>query len=270
MEDMKDRIVSRINHPYLRQYIQTPTIDEDKLLLIISMLDTHGLAKKEMEDFVVTTMLIDIALDTHERVSNSSKDLAEENDLKPRQLTVLAGIYYSSLYYKILSDTSNLAMIRVLSEGIKDVNEHKIIYYHKDVDEIDKLMNSLIKIESALLIKVADYFHEIVWKDISSHFLFIKKLLMEKDLFLMGEQSNLFEALREIVFPKVNHVSGLSLEQKQYLKMICDKYVDYSRGIIETGFQKLPSINDDIQKQWMKLLGRQSPIAKTYVEEGLN
>jgi heptaprenyl diphosphate synthase len=266
MEEMKDLILSRINHPYLKQYIQTPTIDEDKLLLIISMLDTHGLTKKEMEDFVVTTMLIDIALDTHERVSNSSKDLTEDNDLKPRQLTVLAGTYYSSLYYKILSDSSNLAMIRVLSEGIKEVNEHKIIYYHKDAVEIDKLMNSLMIIESALLAKVADYFHEMDWKDISTHFLMLKKLVMEKHQFLLGEHSNLFEALRELVFP--DQLSGLSLEQKQYMIMICDKYVDYSRGMIETAFQKLPSVNDKIRIQWMNLLGRQIPIAKTYVEEG--
>jgi heptaprenyl diphosphate synthase len=265
MEEMKDRIESRINHPYLRQYIQTPTIDEDKLLLTISMLETHGLTNKEMEDFVVTTMLIDIALDTHEQVSNSSKELTEDNDLKPRQLTVLAGIYYSSLYYKILSDSSNLAMIRVLSEGIKEVNEHKIIYYHKDADDINQLMNSLMKIESAVITKVADYFHEMIWKEITIHYLMIKKLVMEKDLFQAEKHSNLFEALRELVFPNVN---GLSLEQKQHLIMICDKYFDYSRGIIETSFQKLPSVNDNIQTQWMNLLGRQRPIAKTYVEEG--
>src|SRR5574339_191225 len=103
MSDMKGLITNRISHPYLKQFIQTPNIDEDKLLLIISMLDQHGLTKLEMKDFVVTTILIQIALDTHELVSNTTNPIEKESSLKSRQLTVLAGDYFSGLYYKILA-----------------------------------------------------------------------------------------------------------------------------------------------------------------------
>lgn len=265
---MKKSIFQKISHPYLRQYIDTPNIDDDKLLLIISMLDQHGLTKLQMEDFVVTTMLIQIALDTHERVSNSSKDTSKESILKPRQLTVLAGIYYSSLYYKILADSNNLAMIRVLSEGIKDVNEHKILFYHQDAEGIEKLMNSIMSIESALIRKLADYFHENVWKDLSTQFLFVKRLLLEKKNFNEQGSSHLFESLRKIVFPKNNQLLELTNEQKKHLLIICDKYIDCSIQIIETGIQKIPSINENIKKAWSNLLLQQEPIANTYVEEG--
>jgi heptaprenyl diphosphate synthase len=265
--DMKDIIIQKISLSYLQQFIQSPFIDEDKLLLLISMLDHHGLSKLEMEDFVVTPMLVQIALDTHEHVSNSSAKIEIETSLKLRQLTVLGGIYYSSLYYKILADTNNLAMIRALADGIKDINENKILLYQKDFDEIEKLMNCIMIIESSLLNKIADYLHEKGWKEVASHFLFIKKLLLEKSVFIQEGTSLLFEALRKIVFPKYNLQSELSSEQKKYLLIICDKYIDFSSKIIEEGIHKIPSINENLKKRWSSLV-QQNSIAKTYVEEG--
>lgn len=269
MTEMKSNIIQKISFSYLQQFIQTPKIDEDKLLLMIAMFDHHGLTKLEMEDFVVTPMLIQIALDTHEHVSNSSSSKMEtETSLKLRQLTVLGGIYYSSLYYKILAETNNLAMTRVLAEGIKDINEHKILLYQKDFDGIEKLMNSVMTIESSLVKKLADYLHENRWKEIASHFLFIKRLLNEKKIFIHEGTSLLFEALRKIVFPKNNLQVELSSEQKKYLLIICDKYIDFSSKIIEASLHKLPTINENIKYRWSNLLLQHDPIAKTYVEEG--
>jgi heptaprenyl diphosphate synthase len=268
MTDMKDIIIQKISLSYLQQFIQNPIIDEDKLLLLISMLDHHGLSKLEMEDFVVTPMLVQVALDTHEYVSNSSTKMENETSLKLRQLTVLGGIYYSSLYYKILADTNNLAMIRALADGIKDINENKILIYQKDLDGIEKVMNSIMIIESSLINKIADYLNENGWKEVAIHFLFIKRLLLEKKTFIQEGSSLLFEALRKIVFPKYNLQSELSSEQKKYLLIICDKYIDFSSKIIEVGIRKIPSINENIKKRWSNLLHQHDPIAKTYVEEG--
>jgi heptaprenyl diphosphate synthase len=268
MTDMKDLIMQRISHPYLQKYIQTPNIDKDKLLLIISMLDQHGLTKLEMKDFVVTTMLIQIALDTHELVSNTTNPIEKETSLKSRQLTVLAGDYFSGLYYKILADSNNLAMIRALSEGIKEINEHKIFLYQKDSDGIEKLMNNIWTIESALINKLADYLHESIWKDISSHLLFMKRLLVEKKMFLNEGTSLLFDALAKVVFPKNIHQLELSAEQRNYLLLICDKYVDFSVKKVEAGIQKIPEVNETLKNRWSNILLQHDPIAKTYVEEG--
>jgi heptaprenyl diphosphate synthase len=268
MSDMKDLIMQKISHPYLQKYIQTPNIDEDKLLLIISMLDQHGLTKLEMKDFVVTTILIQIALDTHELVSNTTNPIEKESSLKSRQLTVLAGDYFSGLYYKILADSNNLAMIRALSEGIKEINEHKIFLYQKDSDGIEKLMNNILTIESALINKLADYLHESNWKDVSSQLLFIKRLLVEKKVFMNEGTSLLFDALAKVVFPKNIHQLELSIEQRNYLLLICDKYVDFSVKKVEVGIQKIPEVNETLKNRWSNILLQHDPIAKTYVEEG--
>lgn len=260
---MKEHIVRKISHPYLKRYIQTPNMDEDKLLLIISMLDQHGLSSIEMEDFVVTTMLIQIALDTHELVSNNEEDTI----LKSRQLTVLAGIFYSSLYYKILAESNNIAMIRLLSEGIKEINEHKILFYQVDTNAIESLMKSIMTIESALIKKLANYLDENVWNEVSTHYLFIKRLLLEKKKFVKEGSSQLFEALRKIVFPLNESDNELSIEEKKYLVVICDRYIQFSKQALDKNLLKIPSLNVTIQNRFSNLL-QQNPISKTYVEEG--
>lgn len=265
---MKKQIEDKISHPYLQRFITTPIVDEDKLLLIISMLDQHGLTKLEMENFVVTTMLIQIALDTHEYVTNSPETIEKESYLKSRQLTVLAGDYYSGLYYKILADTNNLAMIRVLSEGIKEVNENKIFVYQKDIDEMDQLMSRLMKIESALIQKLADYFHENVWKEISSHFLLIKRLTLEKNIFIQNGSSKFFDSLTHIMFPKFNYQDDLSTDQKDDLLMICDRYIQSSVQSFKESMKRMPSLNVSLQRQLESIIKNQHSIAKTFVEEG--
>ena len=100
MVQMKETIERYVLHPYLRKYIISPSIDEDKLLMLISIVEELDLSPIEKDTYVIAIMLMYIALDTHDDVSNTLED---ENSMKTRQLTILAGDYYSGLYYKVLA-----------------------------------------------------------------------------------------------------------------------------------------------------------------------
>jgi heptaprenyl diphosphate synthase len=138
--DIKKQVENKVFHPYLLKHIETPVIDEDKLLILVSIMDRLELSYSEIQNYAKSTMLIQIALDTHEHISNAIVD--EKN----RQLTVLAGDYYSGLYYKLLAESEDVIMIKELSKGIKEVNEHKISVYQKEADEIEVLMTSIKRI----------------------------------------------------------------------------------------------------------------------------
>ena len=78
--------------------------------------------------------------------------------LKKRQLTVLAGDYYSGLYYKILAEVENVPLIRTLAEGIKIVNEHKVAIYRLEDCTVEQYMDTLKKVESTIISKFINFF----------------------------------------------------------------------------------------------------------------
>ncbi|WP_232311135.1 heptaprenyl diphosphate synthase component 1 [Robertmurraya korlensis] len=263
--DVKERIEERLLHPYMFQYINTPVLDEDKLLLLISILDQCKLSNKELENYSITTMLLQVALDTHELVTNTS---VNNEVLKRRQLTVLAGVYYSGLYYKLLAECSDVQAIRMLAKAIKTINDKKIIVYQKDISEIDILMNNVKVIESSLINQFSDYFQLDGWPAIVENFLLIKRLSKEKENFIQTKSSIVFDALQTLVFPKHSgSLKELSLEQQNYLILICDRYIEFSKQLLEKAKKGLPRINELLDSRITSIINLK-PMAKTFVEEG--
>ena len=92
----------------------------------------------------------------------------------------MQGTIIAVLYYKLLADTDDITMIKVLAKGIKEINEHKITVFQQEFDGIEKLMTSIKIIESSLLDKIIDYFQVTVWSEVVSNLLLVKRLLDKK------------------------------------------------------------------------------------------
>ncbi|MFS0635635.1 heptaprenyl diphosphate synthase component 1 [Mesobacillus foraminis] len=265
---VRNQLTQKLFHPYLLDNITAPVIDEDKLLLLVSLLDGQALSMDEIEKYSVTAMLLQIALDTHENVDNSYSG-EESGNLKKRQLTVLAGTYYSGLYYKMLAETHKVEMIKELAAGVKEVNEHKILVYRKDADAIDKLMNSVKLIEASLLSRVAEYFNAKEWKELASNLLFIKRMIAEEKNFVQTGSSVVFEGLKKLAFPKSNlELAMLSIEQQKYLLSICERYIDFSISMIEAALKKLPALESLLEERLGEILGQHQSMSKIILEEG--
>ncbi len=267
LSEVKRQVEQKVLHPYLIKFIETPFIDDDKLLLLISIMDQLDLSDRQRKNYALTTMLIQIALDTHEHVSNEK--ISGTPELTSRQLTVLAGDYYSGLYYKLLADTDDITMIKVLAKGIKEVNEHKITVFQQEFDGIEKLMTSIKIIESSLLAKIIDYFQVTVWSEVVSNLLLVKRLLDEKKRYIQTGGSQFFETMKKIIFPKTDlKFKDLSNEQRKYLLVICDRYIEFSKSTVENRIQQLPHLNEQLESRIFSILNQHQPIAKTFVEEG--
>ncbi|MBV7507139.1 heptaprenyl diphosphate synthase component 1 [Bacillus sp. sid0103] len=261
--NIREQVEKRVCDTYLLKYIEIPIIDEDKLLILISIMERLELSYSDMQNYALSTMLIQIALDTHEHISDASVD--EKN----RQLTVLAGDYFSGLYYKLLAESEDILMIKALSKGIKEVNENKISVYQNELVSIDELMTSIKRIESSLLGNLSEYFKVDLWNDFLENLLLFKRLLNEKTQFIKTESSVLFEALKSIVYPINNFkLNELSSEQKSHLFQYCDLYLEKTKKVIEKGLAQLPYLNELLEKRIMSLLNQYQPNAKTFVEEG--
>jgi heptaprenyl diphosphate synthase len=227
VSEVKALIEQKVLHPYLLQHIEVPVIDEDKLLLLVSRMEGLGLSHNEQMNYALTAMLVQIALDTHEHVTNKKVSF----DLKERQLTVLAGDYYSGLYYKHLAESDDILMIRALANGIKEVNENKILFYQKDFPSMDHLLTSVMNIEASLLARFSDYFGGSPWKPFAEGFLLLKRLLTERKLYSEKGFSPFFEAMESLPSPEPGvsflerldrGIAGLATDVKARAKSLTD------------------------------------------------
>ena len=165
-------------------------------MFLYAALKSANVHKEQIDHYVVTIMLVQIALDTHEKVSNKEEEEINGNH-KCRQLTVLAGDYYSGLYYYLLSMNRDIVLIRALAEGIKEINEHKIRLYQKGYQTVDEILESVMTIESALLQKTCDHFQLPHWKSFASYVLGGNRLQQEYDMYTEGQHAPVFQAVRE-------------------------------------------------------------------------
>ncbi|ANC18623.1 heptaprenyl diphosphate synthase [Bacillus cereus] len=219
---IKEKLMEKLRHPYFINYIEEPFIDEEKIALLYGALKSANLHIEQIEHYVVTIMLVQIALDTHERVSNKAGE--EEIEFhKCRQLTVLAGDYYSGLYYYLLSMNRDIVLIRALAEGIKEINEHKIMLYQKAHETTDDIMKSIVTIESALLQKTCDHFQLSHWKPFITYVLGGNRLQKEIQLYADKQHSPVFQAMQDALGDKAEVVINgwmkeLRKKEKQFLE----------------------------------------------------
>ncbi|MDC2865935.1 heptaprenyl diphosphate synthase component 1 [Bacillus sp. BP-3] len=194
--DIKEQLYKKLRHPYFIKYIEEPVVDEKKIAFLYSILKSANLHKEQIEHYAVTIMLVQIALDTHEKVSNK-----EETDEfhKRRQLTVLAGDYYSGLYYYLLSMNHDITLIRALADGIKEINEQKIMLYQQTYETIEEMLKSIGMIESALLQKTCDHFQVQHVKSAITNMLAIDRLQTEYQIYMKKESSPVFAAFQKIL-----------------------------------------------------------------------
>lgn len=192
---VKHMIENKISHSYVEKYIQKPLIDYDKLYILHYLYKDLEISSTKKQHYMTTIMLVQIALDTHELVPSGNS-----NNMKniEKQLSVLAGDYYSGLYYMLLSEIEDIDMIRILATAIKEINEKKMILYYENVQTIDELVDTIRDIESLLFAEVTSFLkdkYELI--PIIKELLLINRLKKEKEKIEMNQYSPIEDYLRK-------------------------------------------------------------------------
>lgn len=251
---IKIALEERLAHPFLGKYLPSPRIDEDKLLLFYAIFDEIDLSDELKKSYIMTAMLVQIALDTHDNVTTQHE--IDSTEFVQRQLTVLAGDYFSSLYYFMLAEVNDINMIRILATAIKDINEQKIMLYQVENADRQSVMNSLVIVETALIQRVTEYFNLDYWNSLATSFLLYKRLSHEK-LHDENEQKN-----HDI--PKYN--SPFSIND---LNMECQKYFEETTALLESAVMENPAIKKLLFKRLKSIRFHETLHSKKSVEEGL-
>ncbi|WP_019242029.1 MULTISPECIES: heptaprenyl diphosphate synthase component 1 [Bacillus] len=264
-KDIKSHIISKAYHPYLRRFLKEPVIEEKKILLLILLLQELKITDEERDQYITATMLVQTALDIHDEVS-SSKKLEDPEVLKQRQLTILAGDYYSGLYYYILSQFERIDLIRSLAEGIKEINEKKIIYIQNQFATVEDMLNTVKVIESSLIVKVEECFGSQKYKHFIEDYLLLHRLQKEYATVKNGNKSLLCNGFSKIRYSK----DMADLTQSETIQLI--EYIDIQiKALRDTCVNELKLLfphDVSLSSIFKTTLAEDGLTANSFVEEG--
>src|SRR5699024_12080275 len=97
------------------------------------ILNNRSMSILRKKQYIITTKLVQIAWDTNDLVPVTNDEMDSEESRVAKQLTVLAGDYYSGLYYLLLSEIEAFDMIHILASAIKEINEYKMKLYYQEI-----------------------------------------------------------------------------------------------------------------------------------------
>jgi len=254
----KQVIEEKLSHPYLLKHVQLPNIDEDKILLFYELFQKADVSKEDVEKYVVTAMLVQIALDTHDSVGVTK--CKNRNEFVKRQLTVLAGDYFSGLYYDILAKMNDVEMIQIYALAIRDINEHKIRLYQLNQD-IKMIIECFIQVETALYQLIGNHFRIDHMTKLSKLFLTFKRICQEA--------KNLDMGINSVFINGFEHFSKSEMETiRSNLLSFSQKYMVETIKLLETIEGCSPFVKQFLYDRIHAIKFSQEKVLDKMVEEG--
>ena len=180
IQHIRNLLEDKIHNEYLERHIQKPIIHEGKLQILAELVfSCDSLSIIQKERFVITTMMVQMALDTHDLVPIGNEENETKEEKLSKQLNVLAGDYYSGLYYYLLSEIEDVELIHTLAIAIKNINEYKMKLYYKEIETFETFMDVTKQIDSMLLVRVARFLHGDELNQVISDRLLTERLVHE-------------------------------------------------------------------------------------------
>ncbi|MFD0680925.1 MULTISPECIES: heptaprenyl diphosphate synthase component 1 [unclassified Paenibacillus] len=173
-----------IEYDMIQTHTELPQFPEFRTKLLYVFLSKHSTMSSYSELFSLVTALVQVGLDTHDMVSVTNQ-VKEMKAARSRQLKILAGDYFSSRFYYLLSHAGHIDLIRIISHAICEANRMKINMYQlmKQLKlSADEYVKRTVEIRTQLYLAFAGYMEESVngaWPEILRLFTQCEVLLQE-------------------------------------------------------------------------------------------
>ncbi|OUM96790.1 MAG: heptaprenyl diphosphate synthase [Thermobacillus sp. ZCTH02-B1] len=117
-----------VEYDMIRDHTELPAFPDSRAHLLYTLLLDGKLPRERSELYALVVWLVQLGLDTHDLVDNRSGP-QPRREMRARQLLVLAGNYFSSRFYHLLSQAGQIEMIRRISSAVCEVNRLKMSLY---------------------------------------------------------------------------------------------------------------------------------------------
>jgi len=172
------------DYDMIRMHTELPDFPDFRTRLLYTFLNKTGISANFSELYAFVTSLVQLGLDTHDLVPAESVS-GGRSVTRSRQLKVLAGAYFSSRFYHLLSQAGQIDIIRQLSHAVCEVNRLKMNLYMrmKQVKlTAEEYMRQSVNIKMQLYLtftRQLEEKHAAFWPDILYGFTRCEVLLQE-------------------------------------------------------------------------------------------
>ncbi|WP_163654210.1 heptaprenyl diphosphate synthase component 1 [Listeria sp. PSOL-1] len=226
LKEVEQLVEDQTLYQFLNDHFEGPKTDKTQMLwLHEAMCDRDsGLSETERYRVVSATLYVILAHDTHDVIDeiNDTHKLTREQ----RELTVLAGDFYSALYYKTMAELKMTDLLAVLQQGVQKTNTAKANVYQLNVATDAELMEQLVATKAAIFAEFARYFNkDEAFIDFASKTILLKRLLQDKAFYVETKTSLLLKAYEHGYFAK----AGVAQFEDWLTQIIADVKVELNK-----------------------------------------
>ena len=207
---LKTDIFMHVRHRTLQKYTGEPIVNEQQLFFLLLPFFNGEEWLAEHYEAAITASVMTASLNAHEQIQEYNATSQEQ------QLTVLAGDYYSGRYYEILAHSSNIALIKKLSQGVVKRCENEVKVYEDNDLTVEDWLQTLMSIESALIEQVFLLYQFDEYIPIMQKSLLINRLYDEIVRLKRGHQTTL---MRAVYSAATKQFENMSIEQIMLYQM---------------------------------------------------
>ncbi|TQS00291.1 heptaprenyl diphosphate synthase component 1 [Paenibacillus ottowii] len=175
-----------VEYDMIQQHTEMPAFPDNRTRLLFVFLNRNaqGLHASEDELYALVTSLVQMGLDTHDMIDTLS-GIRSPEEMRSRQLKVLAGDYFSSRFYQLLALAGRIEAISKLSDAVCEVNAGKMsLYWEMKNFRLDgaQYLSQMVRFKQELFLSftslIAEQDQE-VWKQLLNEFSLCDTLMEE-------------------------------------------------------------------------------------------
>ncbi|MUT65484.1 heptaprenyl diphosphate synthase component 1 [Paenibacillus sp. NEAU-GSW1] len=117
-----------VEYDMIEAYTELPAFPDLRVRLLQAVLEQQRPQAVHNELYSLVVSLVQLGMDTHDLI-DVEIDKRSESEMRSRQLKVLGGDYFSSQFYRLLSQAGQIEMISAISAAVCEVNRMKMNLY---------------------------------------------------------------------------------------------------------------------------------------------
>lgn len=142
-----------VEYDMISTHTELPEFPVPRVRLLYTFLNDGGReASRSAETCALAAFLVQLGLDTHDLV-DVEDSRKEEREMRSRQLKVLAGDYFSGVFYELLAQKAEIGTISKMSAAICEVNRLKVRLYtglRKMLLPAEEYLKECVQLKTAL------------------------------------------------------------------------------------------------------------------------